>query len=88
MVLLSYHLDDAHLVVELSDAVDLDNEAAIERELLRLMPGCGPSTLIVDVVTPCSPPAPWASCCGCVPTPSSAVCRWRWWPDSRRHVKS
>ncbi|MFD5973492.1 MULTISPECIES: STAS domain-containing protein [Streptomyces] len=52
MVLLSYHLDDAHLVVELSDAVDLDNEAAIERELLRLMPGCGPSTLIVDVVTP------------------------------------
>ncbi|ARF71206.1 STAS domain-containing protein [Streptomyces sp. NPDC012600] len=52
MVLLSYHLDDAHLVVELSDAVDLDNEAAIERELLRLMPCCGPSTLIVDVVTP------------------------------------
>ncbi|MER7851526.1 STAS domain-containing protein [Streptomyces bacillaris] len=52
MVLLSYHLDDAHLVVELSDAVDLDNEAAIERELLRLMPCCGPSTLIVDVATP------------------------------------
>ncbi|WP_445271795.1 STAS domain-containing protein, partial [Streptomyces sp. DSM 41978] len=52
MVLLSYHLDDAQLVVELSDAVDLDNEAAIERELLRLMPCCGPSTLIVDVVTP------------------------------------
>ncbi|MFJ1594823.1 anti-sigma factor antagonist [Kitasatospora albolonga] len=52
MVLLSYHLDDVHLVVELSDAVDPDNEAAIERELLRLMPCCGPSTLIVDVVTP------------------------------------
>lgn len=52
MVLLSYHLDDAHLVVELSDAVDLDNEAAIERELLGLVPSCGPSTLIVDVVTP------------------------------------
>ncbi|MFJ9688614.1 STAS domain-containing protein [Streptomyces bacillaris] len=52
MVLLSYHLDDAHLVVELSDAVDLDNEAAIERELLRLMPCCGPSTLIVDIATP------------------------------------
>ncbi|MFJ9641088.1 anti-sigma factor antagonist [Streptomyces sp. NPDC101178] len=52
MPLLSYRLDESHLVVELCDVVDLDNESAIEQELLTLLPCCGPSTVIVDVVTP------------------------------------
>ncbi|PVD01820.1 sulfate transporter [Streptomyces sp. CS090A] len=52
MPLLSYRLDESHLVVELCDVVDLDNEATIERELLTLLPCCGPSMIIVDVVTP------------------------------------
>ncbi|MEW2070974.1 STAS domain-containing protein [Streptomyces sp. NPDC007346] len=52
MPLLSYHLDESHLVVEVCQVVDLDNESAIEHELLTLLPCCGPSTLIVDVLTP------------------------------------
>ncbi|MFE9379084.1 STAS domain-containing protein [Streptomyces sp. NPDC006855] len=52
MFLLSYHLDAAHLVVELADVVDLDNEAAIEREILRLLPCCGPRAIVVDLRTP------------------------------------
>ncbi|MFD8064116.1 STAS domain-containing protein [Streptomyces cyaneofuscatus] len=52
MPLLSYRLDESHLVVELRDVVDHDNEAAIEQELLTLVPCCGPSTVIVDIVTP------------------------------------
>ncbi|MEV6473229.1 STAS domain-containing protein [Streptomyces sp. NPDC051657] len=49
---LSYHLDAAHLVVELGEVVDLDNEAAIEREIVRLLPCCGPRAIIVDLRTP------------------------------------
>ncbi|MFD8620980.1 anti-sigma factor antagonist [Streptomyces sp. DSS69] len=52
MPLLSYRLDESHLVVELCEVVDLDNESAIEQELLTLLPCCGPSTVIVDVLTP------------------------------------
>ncbi|MEV1048274.1 anti-sigma factor antagonist [Streptomyces sp. NPDC049916] len=52
MFLLSYQLDDAHLVVELDEVVDLDNEAAVERELVRLLPCCGPRAVIVDIITP------------------------------------
>ncbi|MGW1234618.1 STAS domain-containing protein [Streptomyces californicus] len=52
MFLLSYHLDSAHLVVELGETVDLDNEAAVEREILRLLPCCGPRAVIVDLRTP------------------------------------
>ncbi|MEW1630995.1 anti-sigma factor antagonist [Streptomyces sp. NPDC089173] len=52
MPLLSYRLDESHLVVELCNVVDPDNESAIEQELLTLLPCCGPSTVIVDVVTP------------------------------------
>ncbi|CAM5703578.1 hypothetical protein SBADM41S_05498 [Streptomyces badius] len=52
MFLLSYHLDAAHLVVELGEVVDLDNEAAIEREIVRLLPCCGPRAIIVDIRTP------------------------------------
>ncbi|MFF6909659.1 STAS domain-containing protein [Streptomyces sp. NPDC012389] len=52
MSLLSYRLDESHLVVELWEVVDLDNEPAIEQELLTLLPCCGPNTLIVDVLTP------------------------------------
>lgn len=52
MFLLSYHLDAAHLVVELGTVVDLDNEAAIEREIVRLLPCCGPRAIIVDIRTP------------------------------------
>ncbi|MFH9397261.1 STAS domain-containing protein [Streptomyces sp. NPDC017413] len=52
MFLLSYHLDAAHLVVELGAVVDLDNEARIEREILRLLPCCGPRALVVDLRTP------------------------------------
>ncbi|PVC85667.1 STAS domain-containing protein [Streptomyces sp. CS014] len=52
MFLLSYHLDAAHLVVELGDVVDLDNEAEIEREIVRLLPCCGPRAVIVDIRTP------------------------------------
>ncbi|MEU2067325.1 STAS domain-containing protein [Streptomyces anulatus] len=52
MFLLSYHLDAAHLVVELGEAVDLDNESAIEREITRLLPCCGPRAVIVDIRTP------------------------------------
>ncbi|MBW3709030.1 anti-sigma factor antagonist [Streptomyces griseus] len=51
-MLLSYHLDAAHLVVELGEVVDLDNEAAIEREIVRLLPCCGPRAIIVDLHTP------------------------------------
>ncbi|WP_426500862.1 STAS domain-containing protein [Streptomyces sp. D54] len=51
-MLLSYHLDATHLVVELGEVVDLDNEAAIEREIVRLLPCCGPRTIIVDLHTP------------------------------------
>ncbi|CAH9419239.1 hypothetical protein SGL43_06294 [Streptomyces globisporus] len=52
MFLLSYHLDAAHLVVELGEVVDLDNEAAIEREIVRLLPCCGPRAIIVNIKTP------------------------------------
>ncbi|MEI7031744.1 STAS domain-containing protein [Streptomyces pratensis] len=52
MPLLSYRLDESHLVVEVCEVVDLDNEAAVERDLLRLLPCCGPHTVIVDVLTP------------------------------------
>ncbi|MFD4025015.1 STAS domain-containing protein [Streptomyces sp. NPDC058576] len=52
MFLLSYHLDAAHLVVELGETVDLDNESAIEREIVRLLPCCGPRAVIVDIRTP------------------------------------
>ncbi|ALU92386.1 sulfate transporter [Streptomyces globisporus C-1027] len=52
MFLLSYRLDAAHLVVELGGVVDLDNEAAIEREIVRLLPCCGPRAIIVDIRTP------------------------------------
>ncbi|MFJ6444286.1 STAS domain-containing protein [Streptomyces sp. NPDC091649] len=52
MFLLSYHLDAAHLVVELGETVDLDNETAIEREITRLLPCCGPHAVIVHVRTP------------------------------------
>ncbi|MFB7435202.1 STAS domain-containing protein [Streptomyces microflavus] len=52
MFLLSYHLDPAHLVVELGEVVDLDNEAAIEREIVRLLTCCGPRAIIVDIQTP------------------------------------
>ncbi|MEU5284305.1 STAS domain-containing protein [Streptomyces sp. CA-278952] len=52
MFLLSYHLDAAHLVVELGAVVDLDNEATIEREIVRLLPCCGPWALIVHLRTP------------------------------------
>ncbi|MFH9298684.1 STAS domain-containing protein [Streptomyces sp. NPDC017520] len=52
MFLLSYHLDAAHLVVEVGAVVDLDNEATIEREIVRLLPCCGPRSLIVDLRTP------------------------------------
>ncbi|MDX3604998.1 MULTISPECIES: STAS domain-containing protein [Streptomyces] len=51
MFLLSYHLDAAHLVVELGEVVDLDNESAIEREIVRLLPCCGPRAVIVDIRT-------------------------------------
>ncbi|MFE7138708.1 anti-sigma factor antagonist [Streptomyces sp. NPDC057644] len=52
MFLLSYHLDATHLVVELGETIDLDNESAIEREIIRLLPCCGPRALIVDIRTP------------------------------------
>ncbi|MFH9479307.1 STAS domain-containing protein [Streptomyces anulatus] len=52
MFLLSYHLDAAHLVVELGEVIDLDNESAIEREVVRLLPCCGPRAVIVDIRTP------------------------------------
>ncbi|MFI1188387.1 STAS domain-containing protein [Streptomyces californicus] len=52
MFLLSYHLDAEHLVVELGETVDLDNESAVEREILRLLPCCGPGAVIVDLRTP------------------------------------
>lgn len=52
MSLLSYRLDESHVVVELWEVVDPDNESTIERELSRLLPCCGPSTVIVDVLTP------------------------------------
>lgn len=52
MSFLSYRLDESHLVVELCEVVDLDNESAIEQEFLTLLPCCGPSTVIVDVLTP------------------------------------
>ncbi|MFD3816783.1 STAS domain-containing protein [Streptomyces rubiginosohelvolus] len=52
MFLLSYHLDATHLVVELGEVVDLDNEAAIEREIVRLLPCCGTRAIIVDIGTP------------------------------------
>ncbi|MCX4650845.1 STAS domain-containing protein [Streptomyces microflavus] len=52
MSLLSYRLDESHLVVELCEVVDLDNGPAIEQELLALLPCCGPATVIVDVLTP------------------------------------
>ncbi|MFD6659529.1 STAS domain-containing protein [Streptomyces parvus] len=52
MFLLSYQLDAAHLVVELGEVIDLDNELAIEREIVRLLPCCGPRAVIVDIRTP------------------------------------
>ncbi|NEC18304.1 STAS domain-containing protein, partial [Streptomyces parvus] len=52
MFLLSYQLDAAHLVVELGEVIDLDNESAIEREIVRLLPCCGPRAVIVDIRTP------------------------------------
>ncbi|MBT2425900.1 sulfate transporter [Streptomyces sp. CB00316] len=52
MSLLSYRLDESHVVVELWEVVDLDSEATIEQELSRLLPCCGPNTVIVDVLTP------------------------------------
>ncbi|MFH9613523.1 anti-sigma factor antagonist [Streptomyces pratensis] len=52
MPLLSYRLDASRLVVELREAVDLENEALAERELRRLLPCCGPGAFIVDVRTP------------------------------------
>ncbi|MFD4127247.1 STAS domain-containing protein [Streptomyces globisporus] len=52
MFLLSYHLDATHLVVELGEVVDLDNEAAVEREIVRLLPCCGPRAIIMDIRTP------------------------------------
>lgn len=52
MPLLSYRLDESHLVVELCEVVDLDNESTVEQDLVRLLPCCGPHTMIVDVMTP------------------------------------
>ncbi|MFJ7329890.1 STAS domain-containing protein [Streptomyces cyaneofuscatus] len=52
MSLLSYRLDESHVVVELWEVVDHDNESTIEQELSRLLPCCGPSAVIVDVLTP------------------------------------
>ncbi|MFI0876655.1 sulfate transporter [Streptomyces sp. CS149] len=52
MFLLSYQLDAAHLVVELGEVIDLDNELAIEREIVRLLPCCEPRAVIVDIRTP------------------------------------
>ncbi|MGW8487714.1 anti-sigma factor antagonist [Streptomyces sp. NPDC055886] len=52
MFLLSYHLDATHLVVELGETIDLDNESEVEREIIRLLPCCGPRALIVDIRTP------------------------------------
>ncbi|APS22984.1 MULTISPECIES: STAS domain-containing protein [Streptomyces] len=51
MFLLSYQLDAAHLVVELGEVIDLDNELAIEHEIVRLLPCCGPRAVIVDIRT-------------------------------------
>ncbi|MGC5343009.1 STAS domain-containing protein [Streptomyces sp. DT24] len=49
----SYLLSDHHLVAELHDVIDIDNEAAVERELRRLLPDAGgPHVLIVDIHTP------------------------------------
>ncbi|WP_411082229.1 STAS domain-containing protein [Streptomyces sp. cmx-18-6] len=52
MPLPNYRLDESHVVVEIEEVVDLDNESVIEQELTRLLPCCGPSTLIVDLRTP------------------------------------
>ncbi|WP_256726196.1 hypothetical protein [Streptomyces sp. MNU77] len=87
-MLLSYQLDAIHLVVELGEVVDLDNEAAIEREIVRLLPCCGPRAIIVDLHTPLLTPGPWDSSCGYGARPRSAASRWRWWPGTTRPAKS